>query len=183
MKKIISAALLIAALSTTVISCKKEQNSKPGGSNFDLPSTVAPDGMAGNWSSGFASMTQLVDVYTGQYVGNAWQSGKFFKITPDGKNAEFYYTAESEYLQSATKAIGNIAFDEGSTATEGSFVFYAGWAHYNGWGTTPVNRDATSEELSNNLTARYYYKKEGEWLRIEPGSPVNEYSSSFEEIN
>jgi hypothetical protein len=32
-------------------------------------------------------MTQLVDVYTGKLVGNAWLSGKFFKITQDGKNA------------------------------------------------------------------------------------------------
>ncbi|HRH59330.1 MAG TPA: hypothetical protein PL045_02110, partial [Chitinophagaceae bacterium] len=98
-------------------------------------------------------------------------------------NAEFYYTAETQYLQAATKVTGTIAFDEGSTSAEGSFVFYAGWAHYNGWGTTPVNRDATEDELNNNLTARYYYKLQGQWLRIEPGGPVNDYSSSFEQIN
>jgi hypothetical protein len=180
MKNIISATLLLVALATGT-GCKKD-SAKPG-SNYDLPSTPAPEGLTGNWSSGFVSMTQLIDVYTGEYVGNAWQSGKFFKITADGKNAEFYYTAESEYLQSATKAVGTIAFDEGSTATEGSFTFYAGWAHYNGWGTTPVNRDATDDELSNNLTARYYYEMQGQWLRIQPEGPVNEYSSSFEQIN
>ena len=81
------------------------------------------------------------------------------KITADGKNAEFYYTVETQYTKAATKAIGNIAFDEGSTLTEGSLTFYAGWAHYNGWGTTTVNRDATDQELSNNLTRKFYYKK------------------------
>lgn len=178
MKNIILSTLFIAGLAT---SCKKD--SVTPGTDFNLPSTPAPAGLTGNWSSGFVSMTDLVDVYTGKVVGNAWQSGKFFKITPDGKDAEFYYTAETEYLQSATKAIGTIAFDEGSTSTEGSFVFYAGWAHYNGWGTTTVNRDATADELSNNLTQRYYYRMDGEWLRIEPGGPVNDYSSSFEQIN
>jgi hypothetical protein len=172
---------LIVALATGV-GCKKD-SSGPG-TDYNLPSTPAPAGLAANWSSGFVSMTQLIDVYTGKYVGNAWQSGKFFKITADGKNAEFYYTMETQYMQSATKAIGTIAFDEGSTATEGSFVFYAAWAHYNGWGTTTVNRDATEEELSNNLTGRYAYKMDGQWLRISPGEPpADPYASSFEPIN
>jgi hypothetical protein len=128
-------------------------------------------------------MTDLYDVYTGKWVGNAWLSGKVFHITSDGKNAEFYYTVETQYMQAATKVAGNIAFDEGSTATEGSFTFYAGWAHYNGWGTTSVNRDATADELSNNLTRKYYYKMERQWLKIEPDGPVNDYTSSFEQIN
>ncbi|MBG9378229.1 hypothetical protein I5907_18465 [Panacibacter sp. DH6] len=179
MKNLFAATILLVAFSAT--SCKKD-GSKPA-TDFNTPSTAAPQGLTGNWASGFVSMTQLVDVYTGKYVGNAWQSGKFFKITADGKNAEFYYVAESAYMQSATKASGTIAFDEGSTATEGSFTFYAGWAHYNGWGTTTVNRDASADELQNNLTGKYYYKMEGEWLRINPGEPVNEYSSSFEQIN
>lgn len=179
-KNIILATLLIVALSG-VTSCKKD-SVKPG-SHFDLPSTPAPTGLTGNWASGFETMTQLFDVYTGDLMGPAWQSGKVFTITADGKNAEFYYTVETEYTQAATKVVGTIAFDEGSTPTEGSFVFYAGWAHYNGWGTTTVNRDATTDELSDNLTRRYYYKMEGQWLRIEPNGPVNEYSSSFEQIN
>ncbi|MEP7318696.1 MAG: hypothetical protein ABI921_08135 [Panacibacter sp.] len=180
MKNIIFAALLLAALATGT-SCKKDSN-EPG-TNYDLPATPAPAGLTGNWASGFASMLQLYDVYNGDLIGPSWQSGKFFKITAGGKSAEFYYTAETQYLQSATKAVGTIAFDAGSTTTEGSFTFYAGWAHYNGWGTTTINRDATVDELSNNLTARYFYKMEGQWLRIQPGEPVNEYSSSFEQIN
>src|SRR5690242_15461434 len=134
MKNILLATLLIVAL-TTNTSCEKD-SSQPGNTNYDLLATAAPAGLTGNWSSGFASMLQLYDAYTGDLVGPTWQSGKFFKITADGKNAEFYYTAETQYLQSATKAVGTIAFDAGSTATEGSFTFYAGWAHYNGWGTT-----------------------------------------------
>ncbi|MFT3700860.1 MAG: hypothetical protein QM802_00700 [Agriterribacter sp.] len=179
MKSIITTSC-IAVLLFAGVGCKKDD---PLSNDYNTPSTAAPEGLQGNWSSGFVSMTQLVDVYTGEYVGNAWKSGKFFKITADGKHAEFYYAGQSQYLQSATKAIGTIAFDDGSDATEGSFVFYAGWAHYNGWGTTPVNRDATKQELSNNLTAKYYYRKEGNWLRIEPKAPVNDYSSSFELIN
>ena len=180
MKKIITYVLVVLAMAAGT-SCKKD--SAKNSTDFHTPATAAPDGLVGNWSSGFSSMTELVDVYTGQYVGNAWQSGKFFKITADGKNAEFYYTAQTQTMQSATKAIGTIAFDEGSDATEGSFVFYAGWAHYNGWGNTHVNRDATSDELTNNLSGRYYYQVEGQWLRIQPGEPVNDYSSSFEQIN
>jgi hypothetical protein len=180
-KNIILATVLVVALFTGT-GCKKEKNAEPG-SDFNLPHTAAPAGLVGNWANGFGSMLQLFDVYTGKIIGPAWKSGKVFSITANGKNAEFYYTAETQYLQVATKAKGTIAFDEGSTATEGSFVFYAGWAHYNGWGTTTVNRDATQEELTDNLTRRYYYRMEGKWLRIEPGGPVNDYSSSFEQIN
>jgi hypothetical protein len=181
MKNTILATLILVALSAGT-SCKKD-NSHPGGSTSGLPSTPAPQGLANNWANGYASMTELINVYTGKVVGNAWVSGRFFKITSNGKNAEFYYSVETQYMQAATKATGNIAFDEGSTATEGVFTFYADWGHYNGWGTTSVNRDATKDELKNNLTRRYYYRMDGEWLRIEPDGPVNDYSSSFEQIN
>lgn len=175
----LAALLLVAVFAGT--SCKKDQ-SGPGG-DFNTPATAAPEGLTGNWASGFSSMLQLYDVYTGKLVGPSWQSGKCFKITADGKNAEFYYTAQTQFAQVATKAVGTIAFDGGSTSTEGSFMFYAGWAHYNGWGTTTVDRDASKDELSNNLTGRYYYRMDGQWLRISPGSPVDEFSSSFEQIN
>ena len=179
-RNIILATLLLVALFTGT-SCKKEHTSP--NANFDTPATPPPGGLEGNWASGFSSMLELYDVYTGKSVGPAWQSGKAFSFTTDGKKAEFYYTFETQYTQAATKAIGTIAFDEGSTATEGSFTFYAGWAHYNGWGTTNVNRDASKEELSNTLTAKYYYRMDGQWLRIQPGGPVNDYSSSFERVN
>ncbi|TKK65976.1 hypothetical protein FC093_18405 [Ilyomonas limi] len=180
-KNILLATLLLVALFTGT-GCKKDHT--PPDIHFDTPATPPPTGLQGTWASGFASMLELYDVYTGKVVGPAWKSGKVFSFTADGKNAEFYYTMETQYMQSATKAIGTIAFDEGSTATEGSFVFYAAWAHYNGWGTTTVNRDATEEELSNNLTGRYAYKMDGQWLRISPGEPpADPYASSFEPIN
>lgn len=182
MKQSILVAAWLLVVLITGTSCKKDHTDP--GKNFTTPATAAPEGLAGNWASGFQSMTQVIDVYTGKYLGNTWQSGKFFKITQNGKNAEFYYTVETQYAQSATKAIGTIAFDEGSTSTEGSFVFYAGWAHYNGWGTTRVNRDATASELADNLTARYSYFWDGQWLRIQPGEPpAGPYASSFSKIN
>ena len=177
-KNVVLLALLLAVLFTGT-SCKKEHNPP---TDFNTPATPPPGGLEGTWANGFASMLELYDVYTGKVIGPAFKSGVVFTFTADGKSAEFYYTAETEDMQAATKATGTIAFDEGSTATEGSFRFYAGWAHYNGYGTTTVNRDATKAELANNLTSRYYYKMEGQWLRIEPGGPVNEYSKSFEPI-
>jgi hypothetical protein len=50
-------------------------------------------------------------------------------------------------------------------------------------GTTIVDRDTTQGEVQNNLTKKYFYRVEGEWLRIEPGGEVNEYSSSFKLVN
>jgi hypothetical protein len=97
--------------------------------------------------------------------------------------AKFYYTASSQYSQTALKAIGSIAFDGGSTAEAGSFTFYACNAHYKGYGSSNVDRDATDAELTNNLTIKYYYKMEGQWLRIEPKNQVNTYSSSFKSVN
>jgi len=180
-KNIILAALLLVALFTGT-SCKKDHNPPV---HFDTPATPPPSGFEeGTYANGFQNLLELYDVYTGKIIGPAFKSGKVFTFTADGKNAEFYYTAETQYMQAATKAIGTIAFDEGSTATEGSFVFYAAWAHYNGYGTTTVNRDATEEELTNNLTGRYAYKMDGQWLRISPGEPpVDPYASSFELIH
>src|SRR5690349_12104233 len=178
--KFLLAALLLAVIITGT-SCKKDHTG-PGG-NFNTPATPAPAGLEGYWSSGYQSLTDLYNVYTGEYIGNKWVSGKLFKFTSDGKNAEFYYSLQTPTMQAATKAVGTIAFDEGSTADEGVFTFYAGWAHYNGWGTTNVNRDATKQELSNNLSGMYSYKWDGQYLRISPGEPpVDPYASSFSKL-
>jgi hypothetical protein len=182
MKNILSAVIAIAILFLGS-GCTKDSASGANGSCDKLPHTAAPAGMAGNWASGFVSMTQLVDAYDGHYVGNAWQSGKLFKITPDGRNAEFYYMAQSQYSQTATRVGGSIAFDPGSDAAAGSFTFSACSGHYKGWGSTSVDRDATSSELTNNLSGKYFYKMQGQWLRIEPQGPVTEYSSSFKLVN
>jgi hypothetical protein len=172
---------IIVLLITT--SCEKTDTETTPGGNCSKPASAAPAGLTGNWASGYSSMTQLVNAYNGQYVGNAWVSGKFFKLTNDGKGAEFYYTAQSQYSQVATKATGSVAFDAGSTATEGSFTFSPCWAHYKSWGTNNVDRDATPSEIESNLTIKYYYRMDGQWLRIEPKGPVHDYSSSFKIVN
>ena len=163
-------------------SCEKD-DVLGGNDSCDLPHTAAPAGLRGGWANGFTNFTQIVDAYNGDILGHTWSSAKYFKFTADGRDAEFYYMAQSQYSQSATKAVGTIAFDAGSTEESGSFTFYACKAHYKGWGSTMVDRDATEEELQNNLTARYYYEMQGEWLRIQPGGPVNDYSSSFRIVN
>lgn len=164
-------------------SCEKDSKIDDVNNSCNKPASATPAGLTGNWASGYSSMTQLVDVYNGKYVGNAWVSGKFFKFTGNGNGAEFYYTAQAQYAQTATKATGSIFFDAGSTAAEGSFTFYPCWGHYKGWGSINVDRDATSTELENNLTVKYFYKTEGQWLRIQPNGPVNAFSSSFNLVN
>jgi hypothetical protein len=178
-RNIILASLLLVVLFAGT-SCKKDHN-PPVITN--TPATPPPSGFeTGTYANGFQNMIDLIDVYTGKVVGAGWTSGAAIEFTADGKNAEFYYTAETQYMQAATKAVGTIAFDEGSTADEGSFTYYANSGHYKGYGSTTVDRDATKDELTNQLTTKYYYKMEGQWLRIEPNGPVNEYSKSFELI-
>src|SRR4051812_26720466 len=181
MKRIFIVAALLLIVAAAGTSCKKDHNPSP--IDINTPATAPPSGFeTGTYANGFVNTIDLIDVYTGKVVGAGWKSGAAFTFTADGKNTEFYYTAETQYMQAATKATGTIAFDEGSTAEEGSFTFYAVQGHYNGYGSTTVNRDATKDELTNNLTGKYYYRVEGQWLRIEPGGPVNEYSKSFEMI-
>jgi len=148
-----------------------------------LPTTTTPKEMIGGWSSGYASFTQVVDAYNGRVLGNTWQSGKYIEITPDGKNAEFYIMMQSRYSSFATQMSGSIRFDAESTNSRGSFTFLALKAHYKGFGSTKVDRDATTEELKKNLTCKYYYRMDGEWLRIEPGAEPNDYSSSFRKVS
>ena len=176
---------IICLVATSVISCKKDNNNSTAGSgNCGNPSTAAPAGITGNWASGYGSFLEVVDTYNGKHLGNSWSSGKFFKFTNNGKGAEFYYMVESQTFQSATKATGTIAFDEGSTLDAGSFTFYPCWAHYKGWSTTTtVDRDATNAELENNLTIKFFYIMDGDWLRIEPNDDVNDFTSSFRTVN
>lgn len=169
--------VLAVALATAAASCKKDKGRSAA--DCDLPFTEVPTEMVGGWANGYNSMTQIVDVYNGQYLGNAWQSGRYFQFSQDGTSAEMYYMVNSGLSTSAaTKAIGTVTFDE----TEGSFVFHCCWAHYRGWqnGSLTVDRDATDEEKQQYLTKKYYYSFETSggitWmqLRLGPGeSPVS----------
>jgi len=153
--------------------------SKPAvdGSPCNLPSTAVPDEMVGGWASGYNSLTQLIDVYNGKYLGNAWQSGKYFHFNKDGKSADFYYTASANLSSStATKAIGTVTFNG-----DGTFTFHCCRAHYKGWqnGALTVDRDATEAE-SSKLTQTYYYSFETSgnttWMQIRfdpQGSPTS----------
>jgi hypothetical protein len=174
MKKIFLFSVM-AALLSLVSSCEKDG----AGGSCDLPHNAAPEGLQGAWINGFTNFTQIRDAYNGEVLGHTWSSAKYFNFTSNGKGAEFYYMAKGQYSQSGTYAKGTISFDEGSTDESGSFVFHACKAHYKGYGSQVVDRDATDEELRNNLSGRYYYEMQGQWLRIEPGGPVNDYSSSF----
>lgn len=145
------------------------------------PHNAAPAELQGNWASGFSSYTQIRDAYNGNILGYTWESAKYFSFTADG-SAEFYYMAKGQYSQVATKAIGAIQFNEGATAQSGSFTFYACQARFKSWGGTSFDRKASDEEL-HNLTRTYYYVNEGTWLRIEPDSEPNAYSSSFQKID
>lgn len=181
MKKVLSISIVMAALFIGT-GCKKDNGSQANETCNNSPHTAAPAGLTGNWASGYASFTEVVDTYDGHHIGNAWSSGKFFKFTNDGLGAEFYYMAESQFTQAATKATGTIDFAAGSDAQSGSFTFHPCWAHYKGYGTTTVDRDATSDEL-NNLTVTYSYLMDGNWLKIQPNGPVNDFSSSFKIVN
>jgi hypothetical protein len=165
MKKFLYSLLIVTVIANTA--CKKDKND--GGVSCDLPATSVPVEMTGNWANGYNSSTQLIDTYNGQYLGNAWQSGKFFHFTPDGKYAEFYYMANSGFTAStATRAIGTVTFDE----NEGSFIFHCCQAQYRGWqnGVLTVDRPATAAEVTNNLTQKFYYSFETTggttWMQI-----------------
>lgn len=150
--------IYVLVIAVAMAGCKKDKD-KSSSVACDLPFTDVPVEMIGNWANGYNSSTQIVDTYNGQYLGNAWQSGKYFSFSEDGKYAEFYYMANSGLTSStATKAIGTVEFDE----EDGSFIFHACRAHYRGWqnGTMTVDRDATQEELETYLTRRYYYSFE-----------------------
>lgn len=144
-----------------------------------LPTTTTPSAMVGEWSSGYTSFAQVDDAYNGLITDHSWQRGKYIKITLDGKNAAFYTMTENGDSTIATQISGTVRFDAESTNSRGSFTFLALRAHYKGFGNTKLDRDATQEELKKNLTRKYHYRMDGEWLRIEPNGEPNDYSSSF----
>ena len=198
----IRTTLSLLLVSLSLFACGQKKSSKPvpakktvASSSFDcgrLPYSAVPEGLAGDWASGFSSFTQIVDVYTGKHLQAAWQSGKFFRFHPNGKDAEFYYMADGFSINTSTYATGTVKFAPGSTAQKGSFTFYACKAHYNGWeyGKQKVNRDATAEECKTLLTETYHYVeynvsgvKEYHYLRIEKGGLPNEYTASFSKLD
>lgn len=178
MKKIL---VLTMAAALFLASCEKDNNDAAA-TTCNNPHNAAPASLTGGWANGFTSFTQIIDAYDGHIIGNSWQSGKYFKFTGDGLGAEFYYMAASPSMQLATKATGTIAFLSGSDAESGAFTFHPCYAHFKGFGPTNVDRDATPGEL-NSLTITYNYLMDGTWLRIEPGGPVNSFSSSFRLVN
>ena len=146
-----SACILLLATTLSYTSSSAQGAKKI---SCNLPSTNTPAHLVGNWANGYNSSTNLVDVYTGAYVANAFQSGKYFHFDADGKNAEFYYLANAgTYQSSATRAIGTVEFLD-----DNSFIFHACKAHYKGWrnGSLFLDRDATETETAG-LTRKYYY--------------------------
>src|SRR6476661_4264792 len=175
--------LLLAGFFTSLSGCVKSvDNDGLVRSGCRQPHNAAPAELRGGWGSGFSSYTQIRDAYNGNILGYTWESAKYFSFPDDGTGAEFYYMAKGEYSQTATKAIGTIEFNEGSTAESGSFTFHACQARYKSWGTPSVDRKATDQELHDKLSGTYYYQMQGDWLRIEPGGPVNAFSSSFQKV-
>ncbi len=179
MKKVLIALALIVSIAGT--GCKKD-NDDASNASCNNPSTAVPASMVGKWANGYNSSTQLVDTYNGQFLGNAWQSGKYFSFSADGKHAEFYYMANAGLTSStATKVTGTVTFNE----QEGSFTFHACYGHYRGWqnGALTVDRDATAAELANNLTQKYYYSFETTggftWMQIRfaPGATPTSFRS------
>jgi hypothetical protein len=127
-------------------------------------------------------LAEIVDAYDGQFSGDTWPSGRYIKITDDGRNSELYLMTKSQYSSSATKAVGTIRFDVGSTEQSGAFTFLALKAHYKGWGSVKVDRDATEAELKNNLSGKFYYQMEDGRMRIEFGAEPGPDTDSFKKI-
>jgi hypothetical protein len=167
--------IAIVAMTITA-ACNKDK-----AANCDLPSTSVPASVAGSWVNGYSSFTQIVDAYNGQYLGNTWQSGRYMRLQPDGKNAELYIMGGSQYAEFATKVQGNVTFNE----VAGTMQFHVCSAHYKGWqyGNLTVNREATAserEDLTQNLQFYYDFETSGNntWLQLvfvsEPGgSPTS----------
>ena len=181
MKKLFYSIVVFAILAIT--GCEKETGiDTPASGN--LPSTPVPAQMVGKWASGYNSFTQIIDTYNGQYLGNAWQSGKYLNLESNGKYAELYYMANAGLSSStATMAIGTVTFNE----NEGYFLFHCYKAHYKGWqsGVRTVDRDATADEVANLFTQKFYYSFETTgsttWMQIRfdpQGTPT-----SFRRVN
>ena len=170
-------------LLATLFSCEKN-DSKPDEVSCNLPATPVPDYLVGNWANGYNSSTDIVDAYTGEYIGNGFQSGKYFHFDADGKYAEFYYMANAGTTYStATKAIGTVEF-----LNDNSFIFHGCKAHYKGWtnGALTVDRDATPQEVdSEGITQKYYYSMvtSGNTTYMEiKFDPEDVYGTSFEMV-
>jgi hypothetical protein len=182
MKKVLIALVMSVAIAGA--GCEKSNDDTMSSASCNLPSTAVPASMVGKWASGYNSMTQIIDTYNGQHLGNAWQSGKYFSFSADGRSAEFYYMASAGLNAStATRAVGTVTFNE----QEGSFTFHACQGHYRGWqnAVKTVDRDATAAECANNLTQKYFYSFETiggiTWMQIRfdpAGTP-----SSFRAVN
>jgi len=173
--------LLAACITAMLSSCGWAINDQ---STIDitLPKTYSPSDLVGEWAEGYYNLSQVVDAYNGRSLGNAWQSGGYFKITEDGRNSEYYLMAKNQFASTAIRAKGTIRFDVGSTGESGSFNFLALSAHYKGWGSAEVDRAATDSELKNALSGKYYYRLEDGVLRIEAGGEPGSHSGSFRKL-
>ena len=146
-----------------------------------FPTTTTPPAMVGEWASGYSSHTQVTETYNCD-IPSASEQSRYLKITPDGRNAALYLTSQSQSSTFATQMTGTIRFDAESTNSRGSFTFLALKVHLKGFGSSKIDRDATEEELKKIFTRKYYYRMDGDWLRIEPNGEPNDFSSSFRKL-
>jgi uncharacterized protein YdbL (DUF1318 family) len=174
--------LLLAACITTVLSSCGWAINDQSTIDITLPKTYSPTGLVGEWADGYANFFQVVEAFNGRSGGNNWQSGRYFKITEDGRNSEYYFMAKSEFASTAIRAKGTIRFDVGSTLESGSFNFLAISANYKGWGSAEVDRAATESELKNSLSGKYYYRMDDGKLWIEAGAEPGSHAGSFRKL-
>lgn len=114
-----------------------------------------PAEFRGKWLRGNFSMTQFYS-YTGQYLGNAFETSIAFDFRKDGHYEQFLVFQTQNYgcvLQSLSHFKGTVKFDEANHSftvypTEGKF------RGYDNCGTHNFNRDAQKNEL---LTQTFYY--------------------------
>ena len=182
MKKLI---YFFLAVSTFAASACEKYNDK-GGNNCNLPSSAVPATVTGSWVNGYTSFTQIVDAYSGKFLGTTWKSGRYLHLESNGKNAELYIMGGSQFSEFATRVQGSVTFNEANS----SFQFHVCSAYYKGWqnGQLKVDRPATDAEktqLTQNLQFYYGFENSGgtNWLQLVFMSDPGGLPTSFRKSN
>lgn len=148
-----------------------------------LPNSATPIEMVGNWADASAGKLEVLNTGSGANVDTARRVGKTFRITANGQNCETCLILKSEDSVCITKIAGTIRFEGESTNSRGAFRFLALKGNGNSQGCTNIDRVLSPQELKEFSNRKYYYRMDGEWLRVETDKEPDDNSIGLRKTN
>ena len=143
-----------------------------------------PDELVGHWQIGTFSMTNFWNTTTGQYVGNAGEASRSYRIAKDG-TAEEYFIYNSTSYNCRTEILGYRKGTIKINGAEKSFTFCPASGYYrtaNCFKKEWTRKEYSGKDLCPEYQVTYYWTIENGNLIVKD-SPAAGASTTYKKLN